>query len=404
MRGDNMLQVDRTNGLVVGQWVSLLISNTNRQLFSDINRGASPGCMDVRCFQGVIYTHTSRVAAVPSSTSVVLERPLPFNVSLGYSPQLHHFLPDMSGVGIQGMTLRFMSPRYPGHFVERGWNGVQFIGVSNCWIKDLTVLNADMGIMLGSTQFCTVTDVTIDADSYRMSSSAQAGHHAINLGGVSDTLITRFNIARKYVHDLSVDFFTRSVVWSEGTGLDVNLDHHKGQTYSVLWTNLDLGLGTRPWDNGGSANRGLDAGTFTTYWRVTGSGLRPLRVGPRNWQGPWLNYVGLTNSFPSLDSNNLTRTWWVERLSPHRLQPPNLHLAQRNLRLASPGKSIAIALISPSLTPSPCPFPATSPPIRHSIPTPTTKAAAQSSRDADQVTSPAPSTTSGHRLPGYPSN
>ncbi|GFH16288.1 hypothetical protein HaLaN_12678, partial [Haematococcus lacustris] len=55
MRGDNMLQVDRTNGLVVGQWVSLLISNTNRQLFSDINRGASPGCMDVRCFQGVIY-------------------------------------------------------------------------------------------------------------------------------------------------------------------------------------------------------------------------------------------------------------------------------------------------------------------------------------------------------------
>jgi hypothetical protein len=37
------------------------------------------------------------------------------------------------------------------------------------------------------------------------------------------------------------DFFTHHVVWSRGQGEDINMDHHKGQTFSVLWTQLYLG-------------------------------------------------------------------------------------------------------------------------------------------------------------------
>ncbi len=41
--------------------------------------------------------------------------------------------------------------------------------------------------------------------------------------------------------------------------------------------------------------------------------------------------------FPSL-SRPLTRTWWIERMVPSDLHPPNLYLAQLAHRLAQPGK------------------------------------------------------------------
>jgi hypothetical protein len=31
------------------------------------------------------------------------------------------------------------------------------------------------------------------------------------------------------------------IVVREGTGVDLNTDHHKAQNYAVLWTNLNLG-------------------------------------------------------------------------------------------------------------------------------------------------------------------
>jgi hypothetical protein len=61
---------------------------------------------------------------------------------------------------------------------------------------------------------------------------------------------------QKYVHDLTVDGYAMGTVWSQGQGRR----HEHGPPrprapYGTLWTDLDLGRGTRAFDNGGAGNR-----------------------------------------------------------------------------------------------------------------------------------------------------
>lgn len=42
---------------------------------------------------------------------------------------------------------------------------------------------------------------------------------------------------------------------------------HREQTYGTLWSNIDVGLGSRPFDSSGNGNyRGLHAGAYSTFW------------------------------------------------------------------------------------------------------------------------------------------
>lgn len=36
--------------------------------------------------------------------------------------------------------------------------------------------------------------------------------------------------------------------------------------YGTLWTDIDVGAGTRAWDSSGSVYRGPHAGAHTTFW------------------------------------------------------------------------------------------------------------------------------------------
>jgi hypothetical protein len=66
------------------------------------------------------------------------------------------------------------------------------------------------------------------------------GHHAIT-ASAWDVLVEDFDINAKWIHDLSVDKFAGGVVYSNGKGVDMNMDHHKAQNYGCLWTQLKFG-------------------------------------------------------------------------------------------------------------------------------------------------------------------
>ena len=73
---------------------------------------------------------------------------------------------------------------------------------------------------------------------------ATIGHHGLNSARGADILFTRFDVRKKYVHDLTVDGYAIGTVWSKGKGVDLNMDHHGRAPYGTLWTDLDLGRGT----------------------------------------------------------------------------------------------------------------------------------------------------------------
>lgn len=66
---------------------------------------------------------------------VTLQRALPFNISLTWLPKVYKFMDGLTEVGIEELTVEMRWTRYLGHFVEPGFNGIEFTDVSQCWAR-----------------------------------------------------------------------------------------------------------------------------------------------------------------------------------------------------------------------------------------------------------------------------
>jgi hypothetical protein len=120
----------------------------------------------------------------------------------------------------------------------------------------------------------------------------------------------------KLIHDLSV---------SRGAG-----DHHRRTPYENLYTDIDAGLGSRLWLPGGGTAFGKHCAARGTFCNIRAK--PPLRPPPASWGPPSMNFVALFTELPST-----MEEWWFEAIPPDRIQPPDIHKAQRERRLAAGG-------------------------------------------------------------------
>ena len=188
----------------------------------------------------------------------------------------------------------------------------------------------DFGLDLNSTNFCTVRDVTLTTSADRAASPAargMSGHHGIDVSHGTENLVTDFDVRTKFVHDISVEWYALHTVFSKGRGVDLNMDHHREANYSSLFSQIDCGAGTRPFNSGGSRDRGAHAGAYTTYWNIRAEGA--LRLPPHDF-GPLLNFIGVGR----IDKGPEAPTrWMVEQSAPVGLCPSELQEAMRAVRL-----------------------------------------------------------------------
>jgi Pectate lyase superfamily protein len=234
----------------------------------------------------------SRVKSASGNT-IELERPLPYDVRPEWNPEIHRFVPSVQEVGVEHLSIHFPWTTYPGHFKEKGYNGLFFQDVSQCWVNDVEIQNSDFGIDLNSTNFCTVSNVTLTTSRSRAEGEEARGangHHGIDVSHGTENFVTQFDVQTKFVHDISVEWYALHTVFANGRGVDLNMDHHREANYSSLFSNLDLGAGTRPFNSGGSGDRGAHSGAYSTFWNLHAAG--PLRLPPADF-GPLLNFIGL---------------------------------------------------------------------------------------------------------------
>jgi hypothetical protein len=59
-------------------------------------------------------------------------------------------------VGVEELTIEFPQTPYKGFGTEAGFNAMYFWSTANCWVKNVAIINADMGVALDGTYFCTV--------------------------------------------------------------------------------------------------------------------------------------------------------------------------------------------------------------------------------------------------------
>ena len=333
-RGDRILQISNKISVAKGEWIRLVESDPKtgsaagslvHYLYGDI---MPPGTDLIGTSHVVRFL--SRVKSV-SGNKIELERPLPYDVRLEWTAELHRFVPTVQEFGIEHLSVHFPWTAYPGHFKEKGYNAIFFQDVSQCWVNDVEVQNADFGIDLTSTNFCTVSNVTLTTSASRaVSSEARGwnGHHGIDSGHGTENLITNFDVQTKFVHDISVEWYALHTVFANGRGVDLNMDHHREANYSSLFSNLDCGAGTRPFNSGGSGNRGAHSGAYSTFWNIRAAA--PMRLPPDDF-GPLLNFIGV--QLVETKISDSSSQWLIEPPTAASVCPTELQQAMRTRRV-----------------------------------------------------------------------
>jgi len=323
-RGDREVVVSSVDKLRVGQEVQFVQRDTpQNSLAVELYSGdAGPtGNLDGKARASLVC----RITALEGNR-VTLDRPLRCDLRMEWKPQLLSFQPTVTGSGIENLGFEFPVTPYRGHFTELGYNPVALRDVAHCWVRNIRVRNADSGPFARGC-FNTLEGIVLESD--RPADNQQCtGHHGISMGG-GDNLLRDFEIRTRFIHDLTVEAFCCGNVFSRGRGVDLSLDHHRRAPYENLFTDLDAGQGTRLWKCGGGADLGKHCAARGTFWNIRAR--QPLQYPPHGFGPPSMNLVGLHTDQPG---ERQPEGKWFEVIPPDRLEPSNLHEAQRTRRLS----------------------------------------------------------------------
>jgi len=322
-RGDRTYKVASTARLKAGQRIRIhLRDDKTKSLLSHLYSGDPGDTRKIRAGSTKVSL-PCRIVAVGAGT-ITIDRYLPVDIDPAWSPRVQQFAPTVTECGIENLCFLFPRRQYKGHFTELGYNAISLTGVVDCWVRNIRIVNADSGVYARGC-FCTVQRISLETEGCRTDSRGRFGHHGVGLGG-SDNLLTEFDIRARYVHDITVSRTWGNVI-SNGRGLDLCFDHHKKAPFANLFTNLDLGAGTRMWHCGGGRSLGRHCGAFGTFW---GIGARKSQSHPGKFGPASINLVGVRTDKPSKTD---PRGIWFEVLRPQSLTPRNLHQAQLKRRL-----------------------------------------------------------------------
>lgn len=346
-RGDVVLYVSNTSAVTSGQWITLALSDKNSLLLNalygyiPVPRPCTGDCIN----EPRVMRFHSRVFAVRKDLGyIVLERPLPWDISTQWLSEVHAFMPDMQQSGVEELTLYFKWSKYAGHLFEEGWNGIEWAGAANCWVRNVTFINSDNPLIIWKSSFITATGLSFSSSQSR---GPYACHHNVNVTWSQDIHITNFRIDQRCVHDLTSFAWTNGVVFSSGSGININMDHHLLFPYSTLWSNIDLGNGDRAFLSSGETKWGMVSAALTTYYNIRASSN--ISSVPSATNGPFGNFLRLQWGPPAtIPALAAAQGWLLDKtINPPKgtvADPVDLYaamVATRTARFASLGREQA---------------------------------------------------------------
>jgi len=322
-RGDTTLRVSSAKNLSIGQRVEILETDTSENSLAELLYSGDAG--DTSKLLG--STRASIVCHVLKITGdlIELDRPLRFDTKPEWRPRVVTFEPTVSESGVENLGFEFPVTPYAGHFTELGFNAIAFSGVSDCWARNLRIVNADSGIFTNS-YFCTISGVVFES-ARPPDKSGNTGHHGFNFEG-EDNLFTDFDFRTQFIHDITVDHNASGNVSAHGKGKDLSFDHHRRAVNENLFTDIDAGVGTHLWLSSGGDSLGKHAGARNTFWNIRAAKPQnyPLSdFGPRS-----INLIAVETKQPS--DKNLSGKWF-EAIPPDKIIPQDIHAAQLAWRL-----------------------------------------------------------------------
>lgn len=243
------------------------------------------------------------------------------------------FKGNISDCGIESLSVRFPDSIWKGHnFHERAYDGIGFSnGAHDGWIRSVTFINADMGIWIEhSAHHITAEKWTLAFGPNRRAQKI-SGHHGVNIYG-GHNLLQAFELKGKYQHDLSVESaYSVYNVFHNGKGLDICIDHHNHAQSHNLFTNIDVGVGSRVYASGGNDTpRGICS--YETFWNIRAE--RPMlycnQYDTNEFHSANNVCVGVKTDLPSQLNDAYGN--WFETIDPFQLYPADMYDAQMKVK------------------------------------------------------------------------
>ena len=318
--GSNEIYMDDTSDIFPGQWIRLLMSDPKDgpvdrslvgHLYSNPESTAQCGQSCLNRLRGSknMIRFMSRVQSV-NENWITLARQLPVDVEPAWKPRVYSILGEeiVQDSGIQDLTVEFGWQRARPHLKEAGFNGVILEETIFCWVKNVAVVNADLNVLVRHSNFATVTgvDARVTKDRSLSGTGGRQGHIAFAIHDSADVLVSDFNVESKWYHDVSTRNSQLSV-FRQGRGMDLNMDLHRTAPYMILYEDIDLGKGSRPFTTGGKSASGLPSAGFSTFANIRSSSDEPIAL-PGCKYGPNLNFFG---NFKRRKNMRSCRGWTV---------------------------------------------------------------------------------------------
>ncbi|MEU1160346.1 glycosyl hydrolase family 28-related protein [Streptomyces sp. NPDC005921] len=337
-QGDRTVTVTDPARLRPGRLVLLRVADDPAHTLLQHMSGGGPGPASyywedkTKLLSYVPYEWPVRIVAV-RGRRVTLERPLPVDLRPEWNPLLTTHVRELTGSGVEGLTLDVMETPQSPHLLDKGYNGVVLQCAYDCWVDDVTVRNVDNGFGLVAASACTLRRTRVGGRGEHHPYFCREGSH--------DNLIEDFTIEERTVpapsdtqlHGINVEGLSSYNVWSRGDMRMGTFDSHRGLPFANVRTDITVDNNGR---HGGDANAGPLFGARFTHWnvRVTNGRAGLMRL---DGLAPYSATVGLNTvtDFDQIDVPDFTGdlhsrlelygTWDAVR-------PRNLYAAQRQLR------------------------------------------------------------------------
>jgi hypothetical protein len=323
-QGSSTLKLNVAKQLAPGDSCLLRLMDSGDYSLIDYVYAGRPGDISLLKKRGFSISQAVTIAAV-EGTTVQIDQPLRFDLRAEWKPILIPITNSSQEVGISDLTIRFPQREYRGHWREDGMNGFAIAGANN-WARNIRIQNCDSGVFVYGV-WNTVQGLTIESER-KAHRSGKTGHHGILVSG-KECLVSDFKIGTRFYHDLTVSGGSVGNVFSQGSAVDMSIDHHRYAPYQNLFTEIHVGVGSRVWQSGGTRGKGLHTATGATFWNINSE--RPFKLPREDFGPPGLVFVGL-NTLPA--QTDLPGGWHYQDTPPADLQPQNLYRTQLQNRLS----------------------------------------------------------------------
>ncbi|MGW4087587.1 glycosyl hydrolase family 28-related protein [Streptomyces sp. NPDC004822] len=269
-RGSWTVRVADPSALRAGALVLLRLADDAEHTLLEHMSGGGPGAEaytwddKTKLTSYVPYEWPVRVARV-RGREVTLERPLPLDVRPEWDPRLTTHVEELTGAGVEGLTLEAVQTPQQPHLLDKGHNGVVLQCAYDCWVHDVTVRHVDNGFGLVAASACTLTHTRV---------AGRGTHHPYFCReGSHDNLVEDFTIearttpapADTQLHGINVEGLSSHNVWSRGDMRMGTFDSHRGLPFANVRTDITVVNDGR---HGGDASAGPLFGARFTHWNV----------------------------------------------------------------------------------------------------------------------------------------